>query len=58
MSNTTLLFLKEAAKKRDFQVRQECLVQDTAHILTPRSYFVEKSMQTLAVHDVCIRLDR
>ncbi len=28
MSNTTLLFLKEAAKKRDFQVRHDRLVQD------------------------------
>jgi len=27
MSNTTLLFLKEAAKKRDFQVRHDRLVQ-------------------------------
>ncbi len=26
MSNTTLLFLKEAAKKRDFQVRHDCLM--------------------------------
>lgn len=26
MSNTTLLFLKEAAKKRDFQVQHDCLL--------------------------------
>lgn len=38
MSNTTLLFLKEAAKKRDFQVRHHLLVQDALHMLMCGSY--------------------
>jgi len=41
MSNTTLLFLKEAAKKRDFQVRHDRLVQDALHMLMHGSYSLE-----------------
>ncbi len=39
MSNTTLLFLKEAAKKRDFQVRHHLVVQDALHMLMYGSHF-------------------